>query len=183
MTYSAAPQRAFKTGSVYDRNKGPNIYANGQSQLFIPEKAAGIFDRWLWCLMSTTDKFYQHLAPDSGNVKLACRRQMGGIWVSRRPHLFLLYGSVRRNVLSPSPPTVLPTDNTFPPPICPVSSHFSLLWSPLSSLSSSSKSVFFFNSTSYFQVQNCVCMCARASAASQYGKWELASSLCVDRKD
>lgn len=48
MTYSAAPQRAIETGSVYDRNKGqakPNIYANGQSQLFIPEKAAGIFDR------------------------------------------------------------------------------------------------------------------------------------------
>ncbi len=44
----------------------------------------------------------------------------------------------------PFPPAVLPTDNTFrPPPLCPVSSHFSPLWSPLSSLSSSSSCAFF----------------------------------------
>lgn len=92
---------------------------------------------------------YRLSAPERSNVTAACRWQMGGLGVWRWPRPLPLCGSARRNVLSPSPPTVLPADNTSPPlPLCPVSSHSSPLWSPLSSLSHSSyasPSSFFFH--------------------------------------
>lgn len=113
---------------------------------------------------------YRLSAPDQGNVTPACRWQMGGLGVWRRPHPLPLYGSARRNVLSPSPrPSFLLI--ILPFLFLSAESH---LTSPLSDLLSplypTLPTFFFLPLPLICRPQICTC----ASRSSKYGNWQIA---------
>lgn len=140
--------------------------------MLIPQKSSGHL--WRPTLMFDIRQrriLYQLSAPDSGNVTPACRWQMGGLGVWRWPHPLPLYGSARRNVLSPSPrPSFLLI--ILPHLFLSAQSH---LTSPLSDLLAPLYPTlptfpFFLTSTSYLQAQIWMC----ASRSSKYGNWQIA---------
>lgn len=96
----------WQLSTVTSRNKQrawTKKYKRGKEML-IPQKSSGRL--WRPTLMFDIRQrriLYRLSAPDSGNVTPACRWQMGGLGVWRWPHPLPLYGSARRNVLSPSP--------------------------------------------------------------------------------